>query len=526
MNSVANIISNTQGTQNAGTALHFTANPVETKTAMNTAVKKYQANQPKTATATPKTGAYVAPKKTETKQETIKFSMNPIESIMQIIKATQQSKTDAETKQKAEIDWELYKAAHEGGLLNDQSYKYDYMTDDEVNHLMSMDRNEWDNYLSSIDADLEQRFINATISEAESAKEGAGKTAGATYLGARAGYDDIVSGIQQVFQGIIGNENPVEKSAHSKANQTIAPTLKGGAAAGNTFGYVGGQMVPTLLTGGMGAAAGTASTIINAIGAGTAGISTGGNAYADAVNQGYTPEKARAYGVLQGIKEGGMQYLLGGTKYMSGNLLGKTGVAKAAGSALEKAPSVVQKTAKLAAGSAEEANEEYWQSVLDPVMRNIALGENNQINLLDPQNFVNAGIGAIFGAGTNAPSIVTAKTTADVPAITAKIGETKANEILGDGQVSGQETESATWGRPSLGLIMCTTSYEINKPWLDEAIKRGDNIVLATKPTGRAISYIDINTGKEIITGFGREYNYLLDNDYVYDAFTNMHLLI
>jgi hypothetical protein len=63
---------------------------------------------------------------------------------------------------------------------------------------------------------------------------------------------------------------------------------------------------------------------------------------------------------------------------------------------------------------------------------------------------------------------------------------------------------------------------EVNKPWLDEAIKRGDDIVLATKPTDRAISYIDINTGKEIITGFGREYKYLLDNGYVYDAFTSM----
>ena len=63
---------------------------------------------------------------------------------------------------------------------------------------------------------------------------------------------------------------------------------------------------------------------------------------------------------------------------------------------------------------------------------------------------------------------------------------------------------------------------EVNVKWLDEAIARGDDFVLATKPTGRAISYIDLNTGKEIITGFGREYNYLLGNGYVYDALTNM----
>ncbi|SMC88774.1 hypothetical protein [Papillibacter cinnamivorans] len=63
---------------------------------------------------------------------------------------------------------------------------------------------------------------------------------------------------------------------------------------------------------------------------------------------------------------------------------------------------------------------------------------------------------------------------------------------------------------------------DVNKPWLDEVINRGDDIVLATKPTGRAISYIDINTGKEKITGFGREYKYLLDNGYDYDVLTNM----
>jgi len=62
---------------------------------------------------------------------------------------------------------------------------------------------------------------------------------------------------------------------------------------------------------------------------------------------------------------------------------------------------------------------------------------------------------------------------------------------------------------------------EINKSWLDEAIIRGDDIVLATKPEGIAILYIDDVTGEEIITGFSREYNYLVHRGYVYDAVTN-----
>jgi hypothetical protein len=61
---------------------------------------------------------------------------------------------------------------------------------------------------------------------------------------------------------------------------------------------------------------------------------------------------------------------------------------------------------------------------------------------------------------------------------------------------------------------------EINEPWLDEVIKRGDDIVLATKPEGDVISYIDDITGKQVITGFGHEYNYLLEKGYVYDSIT------
>jgi len=65
---------------------------------------------------------------------------------------------------------------------------------------------------------------------------------------------------------------------------------------------------------------------------------------------------------------------------------------------------------------------------------------------------------------------------------------------------------------------------QYNKRWLDEAISRGDDIVLATKPEGIVLSYWDLGTKSEILTGFGREYRYLRDNGYIYDAATNMML--
>jgi RHS repeat-associated protein len=56
---------------------------------------------------------------------------------------------------------------------------------------------------------------------------------------------------------------------------------------------------------------------------------------------------------------------------------------------------------------------------------------------------------------------------------------------------------------------------DYNKPWLDQAIARGDNFVLATEPTPSALTQLDGTP-----TGFGREFNYLLDNGYTYDPAT------
>ncbi|MDD3224282.1 MAG: hypothetical protein PHX70_06175 [Clostridium sp.] len=59
---------------------------------------------------------------------------------------------------------------------------------------------------------------------------------------------------------------------------------------------------------------------------------------------------------------------------------------------------------------------------------------------------------------------------------------------------------------------------EYNKPWLNNVIERNDEIILATKPTDRNLYRINKITGSKELTGFGKEYNYLLDHDYVLDT--------
>ncbi|WP_256852905.1 hemagglutinin repeat-containing protein [Pantoea sp. Fr+CA_20] len=61
---------------------------------------------------------------------------------------------------------------------------------------------------------------------------------------------------------------------------------------------------------------------------------------------------------------------------------------------------------------------------------------------------------------------------------------------------------------------------EYNKPWLDNAISRNDPILLATKPVKDNLYRMNENTQQMEMTGYGREYNYLIDNGYIFDSKT------
>jgi hypothetical protein len=61
---------------------------------------------------------------------------------------------------------------------------------------------------------------------------------------------------------------------------------------------------------------------------------------------------------------------------------------------------------------------------------------------------------------------------------------------------------------------------EVNQPFLDQAIGRGDNIALVTKPTDSALNRT-LADGTVVRSGFGREYDYLLQHGYTYDSATS-----
>ncbi|PSI84237.1 T7SS effector LXG polymorphic toxin, partial [Listeria monocytogenes] len=52
---------------------------------------------------------------------------------------------------------------------------------------------------------------------------------------------------------------------------------------------------------------------------------------------------------------------------------------------------------------------------------------------------------------------------------------------------------------------------EYNQPWLDKVIARNDDVILSTEPIEDNLYRINRETGLKELTGFGKEYNYLLE---------------
>lgn len=124
------------------------------------------------------------------------------------------------------------------------------------------------------------------------------------------------------------------------------------------------------------------------------GTSAGASSANEAWRDGYGKAESVGYGIVNGISEGGLQYLLGGISKYGGKL---TGVSKRM--LTQKVDSAVSKAlinTGVSAGS--EGIEEYLQEVIDPAVRNMMLGEDNKINFLSEEALYSGLIGALSGS--------------------------------------------------------------------------------------------------------------------------------
>ena len=275
---------------------------------------------------------------------------------------------------------------------------YSYMTEDEIgvyNYLYeTAGREAAEAYLEEIRNSLNYRQGKEDYEN----RSGVGK---ALYW-IPAGVDRFASGVGQLFSEKALPTSPIQYTNQMIAQEAkdIHPALGMAYELGTTVSNMAPSILLGALTGNMlsgaGAAAGTAATAGSAVTAGSVGLSAGGNAYTQKVNEGYTPEQARSYATLVGISEGALQYLLGGISSAGGvgaeQVLGKL-APKIAAIDNALARTIVNGGVRLAVRGTAEGFEESLQAMLEPAFATLILDEEYNWG----ENFENAAYSFLMG---------------------------------------------------------------------------------------------------------------------------------
>lgn len=294
-------------------------------------------------------------------------------------------------------------SAYSKGETPFEAKGYDYMTEDEVglyNYYYSMGgKASAEAYLDTIQEDLNQRKAVGMYQPLE------GKTGAEMIFGVEAGLDQFKGGIKGAVRAVKGDGSYVAPSAHQYASQMVRedladdgiklPAWLGGASLGQV-GYdaitTTANMAPSIAVGMLNPTLGTAAL----------GISAGGSAYQEALNEGFSVDQARGYGILSGASEIIMEKLLGGISAYGGNALGKFFTQN-----MRNADNALRRIAKEIGGSMlSEFGEEYLQEVLTPVFRNLTLGTDEEVKLVSAEALYAGFLGAITGGLLEGPQAI------------------------------------------------------------------------------------------------------------------------
>lgn len=243
----------------------------------------------------------------------------------------------------------------------------DYLTDDEraaYNYLYNTQgKAAADEFINYIEGTLNSRYGEKLAGDVR------GSVLGQYAMGYVGGLDRSGAGIMQLFDKNVSAPSPLQ-FASGQIRQDLAGV--GPQVLGSSLGQMGfdaantiGNMAPALLLSAM-----TGGTAGPALGAAYTGLSTSGNAYAAAINDGLTPAQARTYGALVGAAEGGLQYLLGGIGKLGG-VADDVLLAKVQG--INNALARVALTGAVKIGS--EVTEENLQDILEPAFKSLVTGE-------------------------------------------------------------------------------------------------------------------------------------------------------
>lgn len=288
--------------------------------------------------------------------------------------------------------WET--AAH-SSIKPDIEERYTYMTDDEVsiyNYLLAKEGEEKaDEYLATLTP-----YLNYRQGE-DMAEKRKGSFLDTVGLSLTSGLDQFISGVRGWFTE---EAEPVSATqiAAELARENIGSDIgKFAFDAGRVLGNMAPSIALGMVTGGVGSAAGLGTAgvqMANAVGTGlSVGASAGGNNYQQALREGYSVPQARTYGLTTGALEAGLQTVLGATAKGAGLV-----TSKGSSSLSNLVKSASQKVAvKVGMSALGEGFEEYLQEILNPVVRNLTLGEDNEFQLFTEEALYNGMLGAITG---------------------------------------------------------------------------------------------------------------------------------
>ncbi len=270
-------------------------------------------------------------------------------------------------------------------LAGDKSYQY--LTDNErqvYNYVLAKEgRQAAGNYLDLLQEELNQRRGTTTGKQVRSIENSFLRTAATGGYAAKSGLENFNSGIKGLKPYFSGAGNPLPTSSVLYASDYIR----------NDLGPVGGffyDATQTIANMAPAMAAGAASAV-SGIGSVVLGASAAGNAYNQALKEGYSPAEARRYASLIGISEGAMQYGLGGVSKLGGKMT--QNIAQRTIRNIDN--SLLRVAADLGIKMTGEGTEEYLQSVLEPAYRNLAFDENNEIRLVSKDAAYSFLLGAV-----------------------------------------------------------------------------------------------------------------------------------
>ena len=316
---------------------------------------------------------------------------------------------------------ELYYYLIPDGTLSLEYRAVKYMTDDEFrtyNFYIGNGKKETaKKYIKLIEETLNARQGRERFEEIE------GNTFREMLFSIEAGIDQFSSGIKNLFNT---KDDYIPVSSTQYASGMVREDLSDrGRGWGVAYDVVTttSNMLPSIL----------ASTVVgyvnpvagSVVGSALMGSSAAGNAYQEMLNNGYNKDQARAYSVLTGASETCLQYAIGGVAKLGGKLTGNYLESFAKGLNSASARFAIEYGGEMLS----EGMEEFLQDVLDPFFKQLATGEDLQLDENYWSDAIYSGLLGMLTAGIlNGGEVVNS--------VSNKVAEVKTiNQIREDGNI-------------------------------------------------------------------------------------------